>query len=83
LVHSVVAATEGVLTSAPSRISRSLPDRPDVQLDYWPTRPTGDPVRLTGTNRDYLGLVRVTGPDDVTVDTATDEFLATERWVIE
>ena len=83
LVHSVVAGAEGVLTSAPGRISRTPPDRPGVQVDYWPIRPAGDPIRLTGTNRDYLGLVRVTGPDDVTIETATDEFLATERWVIE
>jgi hypothetical protein len=83
LVHSVVAPAEGLLTSAPDRLRRTPPDRPDVQLDYWPIRPAGDRVTLTGTNRDYLGLVRVTGPDDGTVEAATAEFLATERWVIE
>jgi len=45
-------------------------------------RRIGDRIRVTGTNRDYLGAVRVVGPDSVVVEAARAGFLAAERWVI-
>ena len=85
LVHSVVAQTDGTLISEPGRVARTWEgqhQQDGVQLDYWPMRQPGTTIRITGTNRDYLGTIRVTGPDDTAIEAATDEFLTSQRWVI-
>jgi hypothetical protein len=46
-------------------------------------RAPGSSIRVTGTNRDYLGSLTVIGPDPAAVETATQDFLASQRWVIE
>ncbi len=81
LVHSVLAGSDGVLIEAPGRISRA--EAGGVQLDYWPMRRVGETIRVTGTNRDYLGAVRLVGPDSAAIEAARAGFLAAERWVIE
>jgi hypothetical protein len=80
LVHSVLAEAAGVLIAAPDRVSQISTG--NVRLDYWPIRRVGDSIRVTGTNRDYLGTVRVVGPDAEAVESATAGFLADQRWVI-
>jgi biotin carboxylase len=80
LVHSVLAEAAGVLIAAPDRVSQISTG--NVRLDYWPIRRVGDSIRVTGTNRDDLGTVRVVGPDAEAVESATAGFLADQRWVI-
>ena len=86
-VHWVLATEDGTLTSAPAASSRTVStgsgSGTEVRLDYRPMRAIGTAASVTGTNRDYLGSIRVIGPDDVAVEAATAEFLRTERWVIE
>jgi biotin carboxylase len=84
-VHWVLAAADGVLTSAPAASSRTISTGPGagVRLDYRPMRAIGSAVRVTGTNRDYLGSVRSIGLDDAAAEAATAEFVGTQRWVIE
>jgi biotin carboxylase len=81
LVHWVLADADGVLSSAPGAIRGSKGS--GVQLDYRPMRSPGSRVSVTGTNRDYLGALRVIGPDDAAIEAASDDFLAGRRWVIE
>ena len=84
-VHWVLATEDGELTSAPAASSRTLATGSGVpvRLDYRPMRAIGTTARVTGTNRDYLGSIRVIGPDEAAVEAATAEFLRTQRWVIE
>jgi hypothetical protein len=83
-VHWVLASEDGELISAPEASSRTVSTGSgDVRLDYHPMRKLGTVARVTGTNRDYLGSIRVVGPDAEAAEAATAEFLRTERWVIE
>ncbi|GAB6899944.1 ATP-grasp domain-containing protein [Kineosporia succinea] len=79
VVHWVLVDAGGVLLKAPDAFTEQ---RGEYQLDYRPMKDVGTPVRVTGTNRDYLGSVTVTGPDSAGVEAVTGEFLAGGHWVI-
>jgi hypothetical protein len=66
----------GVLVEAPDRMDLDG----SVRLAYRPMRAIGERRELTGTNRDYLGVVRAVGPDRETVDRAVEHFLAGQTW---
>lgn len=66
----------GVLVEAPGRMDLDGP----VRLAYRPMRAIGESRELTGTNRDYLGVVRAVGPDRQSVDQAVERFLAEQTW---
>jgi biotin carboxylase len=61
-------------------------------LDYWhdeathvtyqPTIAVGTYQELTHTNRDYAGILRVTGTDRAVVDAVADKFLADNSWEV-
>ncbi|MFF5493959.1 acetyl-CoA carboxylase biotin carboxylase subunit family protein [Streptomyces aquilus] len=70
----------GLLTAAPAAAELTLDG---VHLTYRPLRPTGERHELYRTNRDYLGVLRATGPDQPTVDRVTAGFLAGLRWEIQ
>ncbi|MFD7613894.1 acetyl-CoA carboxylase biotin carboxylase subunit family protein [Streptomyces sp. NPDC059828] len=53
-----------------------------VRLTYRPLREVGERHELHGTNRDFLGVVRATGPDRERVDRAVTAFLSARRWEI-
>ena len=83
VVHWVLVDADGVLRSAPDAFTETLAwSGQEYRLDYRPMKPVGAAVRVTGTNRDYLGSVTVTGPDPVGVEAVTSEFLAGGHWVI-
>lgn len=69
----------GRLVSAPAATDER---RDGVSLVYRPLRAIGDDRPLTNTNRDYLGVLRTTGPDQTTVDKFAADFLAAQRWDI-
>lgn len=70
------ADRSGVLVEAPDRLDLDGP----VRLAYRPMRVIGERRELTGTNRDYLGVVRAVGPDRGAVDRAVERFLADHTW---
>ena len=70
------AERSGVLVEAPDRMDLDGP----VRLAYRPMRAIGERRELTGTNRDYLGVVRAVGPDRDAVDRAVEHFLAEQTW---
>ena len=74
-IEWALADRAGVLICAPPAID-------DGALAYRPLRAVGDRVALTRTNRDYLGVLRVHGPDNHTVDTAVTRFWADHSWEI-
>ena len=66
----------------------SAPPPSDTRADgvtqaYRPLRDTGTERPLTNTNRDYLGVLRTTGPDQTTVDNAAAAFLAEHHWDVQ
>ncbi|MCT9932543.1 siderophore biosynthesis protein [Planotetraspora sp. A-T 1434] len=77
---SLVAGASGVITAAPADMSAVAAD--GVRLWHRPLRAVGDRIELTHTNRDYLGVVRATGPDRLSVDAAIESFRKLHPWVI-
>ncbi|MFD6417084.1 acetyl-CoA carboxylase biotin carboxylase subunit family protein [Streptomyces sp. NPDC060194] len=76
-VDYVCAPTAGTLAAAPAPADLTADG---VRLAYRPLRATGTRHPLHHTNRDYVGVLRTTGPDQPSVDRAADAFLATRRW---
>lgn len=70
---------DGRLVDAPPPVDER---RADVHVVYRPLRSAGDEVAMTNTNRDYLGILRTTGPDSSTVDSVAAEFLTVHQWDI-
>ncbi len=70
----------GTLTAAPS--ASDVHAAGEVRLTYRPLRDVGERHDLHHTNRDYLGALRTTGPDQQSVDRAAEDFLAEHRWEI-
>ncbi|MEU6413756.1 siderophore biosynthesis protein [Microbispora sp. NPDC046933] len=85
-VVSLVAERSGTVTAAPPDLSAPDPSATEsangVRLWHRALREIGDHVEVTGTNRDYLGLLRAVGPDRASVDTAIDTFRKEHPWVL-
>ncbi|MGI5154712.1 siderophore biosynthesis protein [Microbispora sp. CA-102843] len=80
-VVSLVAERSGTVTAAPPDLSQ--PETEDgVRLWHRALRKIGDHVEVTGTNRDYLGLLRAVGPDRASVDAAIGTFGKEHPWVL-
>lgn len=69
----------GTLTAAPGA---SDVREGEVRRVYRPLRAVGERHDLHHTNRDYLGALRTTGPDQESVDRVADGFLGAQRWEI-
>ncbi|MGX1849726.1 ATP-grasp domain-containing protein [Streptomyces sp. NBC_01456] len=78
-VDYALADRAGTLAAAPAATDRTVDG---VQLAYRPLRAPGERHPHYGTNRDYLGVLRVTGTDRGAVDRVADDFVAAERWEI-
>lgn len=46
----------------------------DVTVTHWPMRRPGEEITVTGTNRDYLGVICAAGPAPEAVDAALDDL---------
>ncbi len=77
--EAVLADRAGILTAAPGPADSALDG---CRLTYRPLRAVGERHELYRTNRDYLGILRVTGADQAAVDRVADGFLAAQRWEI-
>ncbi|MFI7587530.1 acetyl-CoA carboxylase biotin carboxylase subunit family protein [Spongisporangium articulatum] len=80
LVHWVLAPGDGRLRTTAR--AGEHPAAGGAMVTYHPIRHDGDVVRVTGTNRDYLGSVQVVAPDDVTATRALADFVALHEWVV-
>lgn len=84
----VIIAAPPVLVPSPTAVVSPAPGgstlvRDDIRLWHRPLRAVGERIEPVNTNRDYLGLVRVIGPDLTRVDSAIDAFRTDHPWVIE
>lgn len=78
-VDNVIAERPGTLRGGPERLE--LEDG-GVRLVYRPVRAPGDPIKITHTNRDYLGIIQAIGPGAAEVDAALARFRAAHAWEI-
>jgi biotin carboxylase len=77
----VMAERAGYLRSAP--LAGPLAGaEPGVSLGYWPMRQPGERIAVTGSNRDYLGVITASGPDRDAVERSVAAARAGERWEI-
>jgi biotin carboxylase len=67
VVDYVVADRPGVLTGAPPAGPVQAAE-PGVMLSYRPLRENGDRITVTGTNRDYLGVITAIGAEPAAVE---------------
>lgn len=72
------AVADYVFADGPGLLARVPPasrhDRAGVSLAHWPMRRAGDEIAVTGTNRDYLGVICAIGPDPAAVDDAVRDL---------
>jgi biotin carboxylase len=63
----LLAERSGVLAQVPPATREVTAD---AAITFWPLRQTGERVTVTGTNRDYLGVISAAGPDQAAVENA-------------
>lgn len=78
-VEYVLADSSGTLAAAPAA-EETAGD--GVHITYRPLREVGTTAAHTGTNRDYIGVVRAVGPDQPSTDAAVARFISARRWEI-
>ena len=76
---AVVAERSGTLRAAPVALELRIGT---AHLRYRPLRDVGSTVAISHTNRDYLGIVSAFAPTQAAIDSAIDEFRATQHWTI-
>lgn len=66
------AAADYILAGQPGLLSEVPPaarhEHKGVGLAHWPLSRAGEEIAVTGTNRDYLGVICAAGPDAAAVD---------------
>lgn len=77
----VCAGSNGVLSAAPAAEDRGDAGE-KVLLRYRPLRAPGERITCSGSNRDYLGVVRAVGVDPPAVDRAVEDFIAGHDWTV-
>lgn len=79
LVHYLVAERSGVLSQAPESFS----EQDDCRWrDYRALYRSGDEIRLSHSNKDYVGVLRLIERDDATLRARLQASLADLRWVL-
>lgn len=79
LIRYFTASSAGRLSEAPGAFS----NRTDgITLSYKPLRSTGETICLTNSNKDYLGVLRGTGPDAHRLGTEIDRISNSLAWRI-
>lgn len=79
LIRYFTASEEGRLGVSPAAF-RAADD--GVQWHYQPLRAPGDDIRLSNSNKDYLGVLRGTGTDPQRLALAMDRVSAGLAWEI-
>jgi biotin carboxylase len=79
LIRYFTAQSEGRLSDAPD----AFVNRADgLTLSYKPLRTAGEAISLTNSNKDYLGVLRGTGPDGHRLGAEMDRISQSLAWRI-
>lgn len=81
------AVADYVFADRPGVLARVRPPRrpaaePGVALTCWPMRREGETITLTGSNRDYLGVITACGDDERAVERSLAAARAGWQWEI-
>lgn len=79
LIRYFTAQSAGRLSEAPAAFAERVHG---MQLSYKPLRSAGDAISLTNSNKDYLGVLRGTGPDALLLGAEMDRISASLAWEI-
>lgn len=79
LVHYLVAERAGRLVEAPGSFQHEYDGH---WSDYLALHQPGDEIRLSNSNKDYLGVLRLIAPDASRLDARLATALADLRWVL-
>lgn len=77
LVHYLVADQSGRLQQAPASFQH---EQDGHWHDYRALRQVGEEIRLSHSNKDYLGVLRLIAPDTASLDAHCAAILADLRW---
>ncbi|UDM53213.1 siderophore biosynthesis protein [Cupriavidus sp. MP-37] len=78
-IRYFTAQAEGTLRHAPAH---SQHEGDGVRLTYQPLRKIGDAIQLTNSNKDYLGVLRGSGPDSAGLAAAVELASSKLAWEI-
>lgn len=79
LIRYFTAQSSGMLSDAPTAFRQS---ENGMTLSYKPLRATGEAISLTHSNKDYLGVLRGTGPDAGRLGEEMDRVSESLAWRI-
>ncbi|MFC4860585.1 ATP-grasp domain-containing protein [Pseudomonas sp. MAHUQ-62] len=79
LVHYLVAERAGRLVEAPGSFQH---EHDGHWSDYRALHQPGDEIRLSNSNKDYLGVLRLIAPNAASLDARLAAALADLRWVL-
>ncbi|MDT4876390.1 hypothetical protein FQZ97_1118260 [compost metagenome] len=79
LVHYLVAERAGCLVEAPGSFHHQ---HDGYWSDYRALHQPGDEIRLSHSNKDYLGVLRLIAPNAASLDARLAAALADLRWVL-
>ena len=78
-IRYFTAGQSGTLRSAPGA---SLHEDDGIRLSYQPLRQVGDAIQLTNSNKDYVGVLRGSGPDAGGLAAAVEKASSQFAWEI-
>lgn len=78
-IRYFTASAAGTLRKAPPA---SLHERDGMRLTYHPLRKVGDAIQLTNSNKDYVGVLRGSGPDTAGLAAAVENASRQLAWEI-
>ncbi len=77
-MHYLVAEKSGRVQQAAASVTQQQND--DHWSDYRALRQVGDQVRLSHSNKDYLGVLRMIAPDAASLDARFAAAIADLHW---
>jgi biotin carboxylase len=78
-IRYFTAGQSGTLRSAPGA---SLHEGDGIRLSYQPLRQVGEAIQLTNSNKDYIGVLRGSGPDADGLAAAVEKASSQFAWEI-
>ncbi|AIG01282.1 protein PvsA [Pseudomonas fluorescens] len=78
-VHYLVADRSGRLDQASASFNI---EREEHWCDYRALHTAGDTITLSHSNKDYIGVLRLIAPDDVSLEAQLDATLHDLKWVV-
>lgn len=80
IIHYLIAEQEGEVVEQTREIQRK---QNGVKFSYQPLRKQGETIRLSRSNKDYIGVVTAIASASIDLHSAVEEFCSTLEWRIQ